>query len=136
MVATRSEHVAFVILLSGPTVTVAQHNFWDDAADDENLTIAQLSAMLADFDIPPGDFDPRPFLEEMTAPGLWLFGDQDRIIPTRESARIVEELVEQSEKPFTAVIYANGDHGLRDERNGEPIDFWVDLLPWLESVVR
>ena len=92
MVATRSPHVSFVVIRSGPTVTVAQHNYWDQIADDESLTIDQLSAMLEDFELGPGDFDPRPFLEKMTMPSLWLFGRQDRIIPAPRSAQIVEEI--------------------------------------------
>ena len=134
MVATRSEHVAFTILLSGPAVTVAEHNFWDRIADDENLTISQLSAMLTEFQRPAGDFDPRPFIEEMTAPGLWLLGDQDRVIPARESAQIVREIAETFGRPFSVVVYPNAEHGLRD--GGDRIDFWVDLLPWLDAVIR
>ncbi len=123
-------------MLSGLAVTVAQHNFWDDIASDENLTISQLSAMLAEFQAPAGDFDPRPFIEELTAPGLWLLGDQDQIIPARESAQIVRDVAEQFGRPFTVVVYPNGDHGLRDVVSGDGIDYWVDLLPWLDSVIR
>ncbi len=137
MVATRSPHVAFTILLSGPAVTVAQHNFWDETADDESLTISQLSAMLAEFQPPPGDFDPRPFIQQMTAPGLWLLGDQDRIIPARESAAIVREVAEAFGRPFTVVVYPNTSHGLRDFDSGDRIDYWAaDLLPWLDSLIR
>ena len=136
MVATRSAHVAFTIIRSGPAVTVAQHNFWDDIADDESLTISQLSAKLAEFQAPEGDFDPRPFIEGMTAPGLWLLGDRDQIIPARESAQIVRDVAEDSRRPFTVVAYPNGDHGLRDVDSGDRIDYWADLLPWLASVIR
>ena len=136
MVATRSAHVAFTIILSGPAVTVGEHNFWDKIADDKNLTISQLSAMLAEFQRPAGDFDPRPFIEGMTAPGLWLLGDQDRIIPARESAQIVREVAEGLGRPFSVVVYPNTGHGLRDVDSGGRIDFWGDLLPWLDSVIR
>ena len=136
MVATRSAHVAFTIILSGPAVTVGEHNFWDEIADDKSLTIAQLSAKLADFQRPAGDFDPRPFIEGMTAPGLWLLGDQDRIIPARESAQIVREVAEALGRPFSIVVYPNVGHGLRDVGSGDRIDFWGDLLPWLDSVIR
>ncbi len=136
MVATRSAHVSFTILLSGPAVTVAEHNFWDEIADDMNLTISQLSARLADFERPAGDFDPRPFIEGMAAPGLWLLGDQDRIIPARESAQIVREIAEALGRPFSVVVYPNTGHGLRDVGSGDRIDFWGDLLPWLDSVIR
>ncbi len=136
MVATRSAHVAFTIILSGPAVTVGEHNFWDKIADDKNLTISQLSAMLAEFQRPAGDFDPRPFIEGMTAPGLWLLGDQDRVIPARESAQIVREVAEAFGRPFTVVVYPDVGHGLRDVDSDNRIYFWVDLLPWLDSVIR
>ena len=148
MVATRSEYVAFTIVLSGPAVTNRQHNFWAENANDKSLTIAQLSAMLAEYQLPDGDFDPRPFIEEMTAPGLWLLGDQDRIIPARESAQIVRDIAEEFGRPFTVVVYPNAIHGLRQVDGGlfcsisfgtlgcNRIDFWVDLLPWLDSVIR
>ena len=118
--ATRSEHVAFTILLSGPAVTGGQHNFWDEIADDETLTISQLSALLAEFQPPPGDFDPRPFIEQMTAPGLWLLGDQDRIIPARESAQIVRDIAEAFGRPLTVIVYPNGDHSLREVAGRQP----------------
>ncbi len=136
MVATQSEHVAFTIIRSGPAVTVGQYNFWDEIADDENLTISQLSAMLARFQRPAGDFDPRSFIEGMTAPGLWLLGDQDRIIPARESAQILRDIAGELGRPFTVVVYPNVVHGLRDVDSGDRIDYWVDLLPWLDSVIR
>ncbi len=146
--ATRSKHVAFTILLSGPAVTNRQHNFWDETADDEDLSISQLSAMLSEFQPPDGDFDPRPFIEDMTAPGIWMFGDQDRIIPARESAQIVRDIAKEFGRPFTVVVYPNGDHGIRQVDSGGPFDFlplvdtrdridiWADLLPWLEAVIR
>ncbi len=134
--ATQSEHVAFTIFVSGPAVTNGQHNFWVDISGDKNLTISQLSAMLTDFELPDGTLDPRPFIEEMAAPGLWLFGDQDRTIPARESAQIVRDVAEEFGRPFTAVIYPNANHSLRDVDSGDPIDIWVDLLPWLDSVTR
>ncbi len=136
MVATRSEHVAFTILLSGPAVTGGQHNFWDETAADENLTISQLSALLAEYQPPADDFDPRPFIEEMTAPGLWLLGDQDRIIPARESAQIVRDIAEAFGRPFTVIVYPNAGHGLRDVDSGDRLDYWPDLLPWLNAVIR
>ena len=136
MVATRSEHVAFTILLSGPAVTVGEHNFWDEIADDKSLTISQLSAKLAEFQPPVGDFDPRPFIEQMTAPGLWLLGDQDRIIPARESAQIVHDVAEAFGRPFTVIVYPTGDHGLRDVDSGDGLDYWPDILPWLNAVIR
>lgn len=135
IVATTSPDIAFAMLLSAPAVTVAQHNFWAARAEDGDLTIDDLAVMLEDFDPPAvGDFDPRPFIEAMTMPSLWLLGEQDRIIPGRESARIVEEISDELGSPFTVVLYPGTSHGLRDSRTGARIDFWSDLLPWLGRV--
>jgi pimeloyl-ACP methyl ester carboxylesterase len=72
----------------------------------------------------------------MTVPGLWLLGDQDRVIPARESAAIVREVAEALGAPFTVVIYPDVGHGLRTVDGGDRIDYWADILPWLESVIR
>ncbi len=127
MVATRSPRVAFVIIRSGPTVTVGQHNYWDETADDESLSIDQLSRMFEDFGPVPGDFDPRPFIEQMTMPTIWLFGRQDRIIPAPRSAEIIREIIAEFGRPFSVIIYPNGGHSLRD--------YWDDLVPWLDKAI-
>ena len=37
--AVRSPDVSFVILISGPTVTIQQANHWDEIADDQSRTL-------------------------------------------------------------------------------------------------
>jgi len=129
VVASQSERVSFTILRSAPAVTVAQHNFWAELAEDDDRTIAELSDELATFELPAGDFDPRPFIEEMSAPGLWLLGGEDRIIPAHESAQIVEAVANEQGSPLTAIVYPDAGHSLK-------VDYWVDLLPWLDSAIR
>lgn len=133
MVATRSRDVDYVIILSGPTVTVGQHNFWDDAADDHTLSIDHLGSMLDDFVPAPGDFDPRPFVERMSVPAIWMFGREDRIIPAPQSAEIIREIERTHGYPFTVVTYPNAGHGLRDVETGDRVDYWPELLEWLGS---
>jgi pimeloyl-ACP methyl ester carboxylesterase len=135
MVATRSPAVSFVVILSGPTVTVAEHNFWDATADDETLSIDQLSSMLKDFDPGPGDFDPRPFIEQLSVPTLWLFGREDRIIPAPRSEEIIREIAKEFDRPFSVIVYPDTGHGLRDAVSGERIAYWDELLPWLEKTL-
>ena len=128
MVPTRSEYVAFTIFLSGSTVTVAQHNFWADVAENDDSSITELSARLTQFDPPTGDFDPRPFIEDMTAPGLWFLGDQDRITPARESAQILREVAEEFGSSFTVVVYPKTEHGLREVDGGSDCSITLGLL--------
>lgn len=131
MVATRSPVVDFAMILSGPTVTVAQHNFWANEAADEDLSVDELEKRLAAFEPGAGDFDPRTFIEAMQIPALWLLGREDRIIPALRSAAIVHEIAQSSNKDFAVVVYPDTDHGLRDAETGARIDYWPDLLAWL-----
>jgi len=83
--------------------------------------------MFEDFGPVPGDFDPRPFIEQMTMPTIWLFGRQDRIIPVPRSAEIIREIIAEFGRPFSVIIYPNGGHSLRD--------YWDDLVPWLDKAI-
>ena len=131
MVATRAPAVDFAVILSGPTVTVAEHNFWANEAADEDLSVDELEVRLSAFEPGEGDFDPRGFIEAMQVPALWLLGREDRIIPSVRSAAIVREIAASSGQPFSVIVYPATDHGLRDAETGDRIDYWPDLLAWL-----
>jgi len=128
--ATTSPDVAFTVILSGPTVTAMQANFFDAEADDPELTMDDLSARLAAFQTAPGDFDPRPWLERLDVPGQWVFGEEDRIIPARESAAILDDLIRTHDKPFTIVTHPGQGHGLRGD-----VDYWPTVLVWYDEYV-
>ncbi len=133
MVATRTNKLAFAVLRSSPTVTVAQHNFWHTAAKDLSLSIDELSLQIDDYQPPAsGDFDPIPYLKKMAIPAIWLLGKQDRIIPAPQSAQIVRDIAAETGNPFTIVMYADADHGLRPPESRDRVDYWQDLLPWLD----
>ncbi|MCH8293718.1 hypothetical protein IH992_21770 [Candidatus Poribacteria bacterium] len=79
----------------------------------------------------------NPPISLLMAPGLWLLGDKEQVIPARESAQIVREVAEEFGRPFTVIVYPNGDHGLRDVDSGSSNRiYWVNLLRWLDSVIR
>ena len=136
MAAVSSEDVGYVILLSGPTVTTAQTNFFSSIATDDALSIEELSKQLKMFENPPGDVDPVPYLEQLNMPGLWLYGQEDRIVPALESAAILDELVQRLDKPFTVKTYPEGDHGLRYTGTRKGIDYWPDLLDWFDKTIK
>ena len=126
--AVRSPDVSFVILTSGPTVTGQQANFWDEIADDESLSITELEGIFRQFEPSCGDVDPRPHLEQLLVPGLWIYGEEDRIIPARPSAEILEGLVATLTKPFTVMIFPGVGHGIRT-------NYWPDLFDWYDREV-
>ncbi|MHC5209877.1 MAG: alpha/beta hydrolase family protein [Planctomycetota bacterium] len=67
----------------------------------------------------------------MHVPGLWVYGAEDRIIPARESAAILDELVHTQGKPFTVITHPGQGHGLRGER-----PYWPEVLAWFDEHVQ
>jgi pimeloyl-ACP methyl ester carboxylesterase len=68
----------------------------------------ELSAQLAAFDGDPG-FDPRPYIEAMDIPALWIWGDLDGWIPPRKSRLEMESIIVEHDKNFT-ILY-DPDYG-------------------------
>ena len=127
--AVRSPDVSFVILTSGPTVTIQQANYWDQIADDKSLSIAELEKIFREFEPSGGgDYDPRPHIEQLLVPGLWIYGEEDRTIPARPSAEILEGLVTTLAKPFTVMILPGDGHSIRT-------NYWPELFDWYDRGV-
>ena len=126
--AVRSPDVSFVILISGPTVTIQQANHWDEIADDQSRSISELEEIFCEF-VPSGaDLDPRPFLEQLRVPGLWIYGADDRTIPSGPSAEILEEVVTTLAKPFTIVTFPGVGHSIET-------NYWPALFGWYDREI-
>ena len=69
LVASQSDDVTFTICASGATNTVGLSDYYDALADDSSLSIDQAIERLPDFSGVHG-FDPLPYLQELTIPGL------------------------------------------------------------------
>ena len=126
--AVRSPEVSFIILTSGPTVTGQQANYWDQIADDESLSISELEAIFDEFDASDGNLNQRSNLEQLQVPGLWLYGEEDRIIPAGPSASIIEEVVTRLAKPFMVVIFPGAGHSIEAH-------YWPELFAWYDQEI-
>jgi dienelactone hydrolase len=124
--AARRTHPAFMVLLVGPTVTVGQEIYYSKFAEETTTPFDELSRILKEYPGPHG-FDPRPVLEELTTPGLWLLGSADRSIPTIETVEILDQLIAGG-KPYTRVVYPFSGHSL----NGA--NYWPDIDAFFEKV--
>jgi uncharacterized protein len=124
-VAAKRSHPAFMVLLVGPTVTVGQEIYYSRFAEETTTPFDELSRIVKEYRGPHG-FDPRPYLEELTVPGLWLLGSMDRSIPTKESVAILDELIAAG-KPYRRILYPSAGHSL----NGA--DFWPDVAGFLKG---
>jgi dienelactone hydrolase len=52
-------------------------------------------------------------IEQMSTPGLWLYGGTDKSIPTDRGVEILTRM-KQAGKDFTIVVLPNAGHGLVD----------------------
>jgi pimeloyl-ACP methyl ester carboxylesterase len=109
-VAARRVDVAWMVLLVGPTVSVGVENYYSALAEGTTTGYDEMSAQLATFAGPHG-YDPRPHLEALDTPGLWILGAEDRSIPTRETVAVLQELA-RSGRPYRWIVYEQVGHNL------------------------
>jgi pimeloyl-ACP methyl ester carboxylesterase len=130
LAAQRAPNVAFMVLVVGPTVSVGLEIYYSDLAEFSTVPLDQVQAQLGAFQGPAG-FDPRPTLETLSVPGLWLLGDADRSIPTPQTVAVLESL-RASGRPYRWIVYPGASHGMRDASGGS-VDFMSDVLAFLAS---
>ena len=130
LAAQRAPNVAFMVLVVGPTVSVGLEIYYSDLAEFSNAPLDQVQAQLGAFQGPAG-FDPRPTLETLSTPGLWLLGEADRSIPTPQTVAVLEAL-RASGRPYRWIVYPGASHGMTNA-SGAPVDFMSDVLAFLAS---
>ncbi len=114
---------AFMIMLVGPTVSVGEEIFYSRIVEDSDRPVGDGYKALPSFSGERG-FDPRPVLESLDVPGLWLLGEQDRSIPTPKTVAILDLLAAQG-KPFTRVVFPGAGHDLSS------VPVWTEIDRWL-----
>jgi pimeloyl-ACP methyl ester carboxylesterase len=127
--------VAFTALVDGPAVTTGEEEVWSDAAgeEDEGPLTAEKKAEATQKlqEAGPSGFDPAPLIEQMSTPGLWLYGGADKSIPTGRSVEILTRM-KQAGKDFTIVVFPNAGHGLVDNVPTAP-EAPATLVDWIKK---
>jgi pimeloyl-ACP methyl ester carboxylesterase len=84
LAASREPAVRWAMLNSGPTTTVGETDLWGQlAGESESPPSGTRPAMLAQVRASgPSGFDPAPSLRKLGIPVLWLYGSDDRNVPT------------------------------------------------------
>lgn len=144
LAAERSRRVAFMVLLSGPTVTVGEQNTFADLAGgnhESGKTTASLDWEELERRMgqePPSGFDPIPYLERLNIPGLWLFGERDRSVPVKKSVARLDHLIRDERKPYEYFIFPCANHLLlvTEGPNRRLVPdfapgYWERLLGWM-----
>jgi uncharacterized protein len=132
------DRVAFTALADGPAVTTHEEEQWSKLAGEESDNPPPLTKeQRAEFtgQLQPSGFDPVPLLKQMSAPGIWVYGREDRSQPAEKSAATLERLRKTDGKDFTVVLFPRADHGLLDTPPTDP-HAMPTLLAWIEKHVR
>jgi dienelactone hydrolase len=94
LAASREPLVRWALALVGPTVTVDETDAWGSiAGKSEAPPNGARPAMIAQTRaLGEGGFDPRPLLAKLSIPVLWIFGDDDRNVPTELCVDALQKL--------------------------------------------
>jgi dienelactone hydrolase len=129
---------AFTALVDGPSVTTGEEEVWSDAAgeEEEGPLTAEKKAEAAQRleEAGPSGFDPAPYIERMSTPGLWLYGGADKSIPTDRSVAILTRL-KRAGKEFTIVVFPGAGHGLVDTVP-TAAEAPATLVDWIEKTAK
>jgi pimeloyl-ACP methyl ester carboxylesterase len=117
--------ISWAVIESGPTVTQGESDTFAGLAG--NLPIAEADRQARAF---ASGYDPKPWLDKLAIPVLWLYGGQDRNQPAAHSLEIVHSLA--ATHAFQTALFPDVPHGLFD-RSGYPPGLFGTILDWLGS---
>ena len=126
--AAQKSRPAFMVLLVGPTVSVGIEGFYSRIVEETDAPVEEGYRQLPSFNGFHG-FDPKPVLEAIDVPGLWLLGGEDRSIPTPATVAILDELI-ASGKRYSRAVFPGFGHNL----GGAPI--WPEIDRWMGETLR
>jgi len=104
LAASREPRVHFAVLNSGPTVTVGESDLWGSLAGESQAPPSGTRADMLDQvqKAGPSGFDPLPYIKKLTIPVLWMYGSDDRNVPTELCLDRINSL--QTGHDFTTIV--------------------------------
>lgn len=86
----------------------------------------------------PSLFDPAPYLMQLTAPTLWIFGGLDRSIPVAQSVAHLGDARDAAGLPISITVVPNMNHqwvldGAMCQASGPHWDDSQVIVPWLRQ---
>jgi uncharacterized protein len=119
VIAAKSPHVDYTVIVSGPTTTVDQEGYFGtltgDDGDGTRLPETEISERMKNY-VPRG-FDPVPYLRAQTADGLWIYGGKDESVPVDMSIENLR-LLQKEGKPFQVMTFPKGQHVMWEAEDG------------------
>ena len=121
--AEKSGRISFVALASAG---VLQHSLvakYEEFAGGSESTRPrpsekEIAEKLSSFE--RSGFDPKPYLERLDVPALWLYGSGDRNVPPVQSVAQLRAIKGERHEDWTIIIFPGAGHGLFDDPPTDP----------------
>ncbi len=131
IVANKNPLVEFMVLLSSPTITTLEQlrfqfytngrtDFWENHTEEDAREHIKNDPDKYQFKAT----DPKDTLNNLSIPGLWIFGEKDIQIPVKMCIEHLNTL-KLKDKPFEYVLFPSLGH---DTNKTEPIDIAVNWI--------
>jgi hypothetical protein len=85
------------------------------------------------------NYDPRPVVESITPPQLWVLGGADRTTPNAGTLRILGD-IQKNKSNLDIAVYRDADHGIEETfstagatRHRYPANLFELVTHWMES---
>ncbi len=121
----------YAVMIAGPTVAVGEEIYYSDLAENTTLSDEEVARRYALFAGEKG-FDPAPYIQKMSKPGLWMLGGKDRSIPAQHCRTILQNFIQAQNKPFTLQWFPDADHGMINRNTGQSEDVLSVIEAWFK----
>ncbi|MEG0926382.1 alpha/beta hydrolase family protein [Chryseobacterium sp.] len=134
MAASKNPQIDFMVLFSGPTITTLEQlrfqfytngnkNFWENHNEADAVEHTKNDPDKYQFVAT----DPKTYLNTLSIPGLWLFGEKDIQIPVKLCIEELNTLKAQG-KPFEYVSFPQLGHNTSSSKDTAPVDTAVQWI--------
>ncbi|WP_228376583.1 alpha/beta hydrolase family protein [Chryseobacterium indologenes] len=139
IVASKNPGIEFMVLFSGPTITTLEqlrfqfytngnHSFWENHTEADAIEHTLKDPDRYQF----AATDPKTYLNTLSIPGLWLFGEKDIQIPVKLCIEQLNTLKAQG-KPFNYMSFPQLGHNTSSGTDTAPVDA---AIQWIKQKVK
>ncbi|MGE8433939.1 alpha/beta hydrolase family protein [Chryseobacterium joostei] len=136
MAASKNPQIDFMVLFSGPTITTLEQlrfqfytngnkNFWENHTEADAIEHTKNDPDKYQFVAT----DPKTYLNTLSIPGLWLFGEKDIQIPVKLCIEQLNTLKAQG-KPFEYSSFPQLGHNTSSSKDTAPVD---TAIQWIQQ---
>ena len=132
--ASKNSKIDFMVLFSGPTVTTLEQlrfqfytdgdsKFWENHTEADAIEHTKNDPDRYQF----AAIDPKFYLNTLSIPGLWLFGEKDIQIPVKLCIEQLNTLKAQG-KPFDYALFPQLGHAISFDKDPAPTDIAIQWI--------